>query len=258
MNKSILLGVKLLIIAIIYSCNNANESYSSSLTQNNLVESIQSSDSIKKYPDISKEHLLGKFDPAKDSLFVEIPQKYCLIRKEYIHKDVLNPYIQMYEDAAKDGVKLGIVSATRNFDIQKWLWNQRYYKSSDPKTVVKSVLSYLAMPGTSRHHWGTDIDMMSTKLNYFETAEGKKAYQWLVDNASKYGFYQVYTKNRNIGYNEEKWHWTYLPISKEFQKQFREKIIYDDITGFNGSEIASQLNVIDEYVFGIDSFLLKE
>ncbi len=140
---------------------------------------------------------MGKFDAAKDSLFVEIPKKYCLLRNEYIHKDVLEHYIAMYEAAALEGVNLGIVSAFRSFDTQKWLWNQRYYTSSNPEKVAKSVLSYLAMPGTSRHHWGTDIDIMSTKLNFFETETGKKAYQWLVDNAANNGFYQVYTAGPN-------------------------------------------------------------
>lgn len=248
---------KVLIALILCSCNNKTEHKSASIPDYQIYKKITFSDSIRQYPDISKEHLLGKFDAAKDSLFVEIPKKYCLLRKEYIHKDVLEYYIAMYDDAAAEGVNLGIVSAFRSFDTQKWLWNQRYYKSANPDKVAKSVLSYLAMPGTSRHHWGTDIDIMSTKLNFFETETGKKAYQWLVDNAAEYGFYQVYTAGRTVGYNEEKWHWTYLPIAKEYQKQFRDKINYGDITGFNGSETAVNLKVIEDYVFGIDSLLLR-
>jgi zinc D-Ala-D-Ala carboxypeptidase len=241
----------------LFSCSSA--STKNELIKDNLqVNDDSISNEIIKpiYPEIDKKYLLGKFNPENDTLFVVIPPKYCLLRVEYIHRDVLEPFIAMYEAAEKDGVKLGIVSAVRTFNTQKWLWNQRYYNSSNPVAVAKSVLSYLAMPGTSRHHWGTDVDVSSTKLSYFETETGKESYQWMFDNAHKFGFHQVYTKDRTAGYNEEKWHWSYMPVAIEFQKQYREKITYDDLTGFNGSEVAKELNVINDYVFGIDSLLL--
>lgn len=222
------------------------------------IDTLNSVDSsIVQKVDISKKYLLGKFKPANDSLYVTVPSKYCIMRTEYLHKDVLNDYISMYEAASLEGINLGIISAHRNFDVQKWLWNQRFYNSNNPVAVAKSILRYLAMPGTSRHHWGTDIDMLSTKLNYFETEIGKKSYQWLLDNAANYGFYQVYTANRETGYNEEKWHWSYMPVAKEFQNQYQEKISFADIAGFNGSETAEELNVIDDYVFGINKELLE-
>ncbi len=258
MNKYLILISGLFLIAL-YSCNqaassdNSDNSNNHNTTQNDST--IVNIDTVI-HLEIAKENLLGKTNPVNDSMFVEVPQKYCLMRKEYVHKDVLEPYIAMYDAAAKENINLGIISAFRSFETQKWLWNQRYYNSSNPEAVAKSVLSYLAMPGTSRHHWGTDIDMLNTKLNFFTTEEGQKAYQWMCENAPKFGFYQVYTNNRTSGYNEEKWHWSYLPISKEFQYQYRQKISYDDLNGFNGSEVAFSLNVIDDYVFGIDSLLL--
>lgn len=257
MNKMnlIIIAIALSLISCITQTENKN---SVNNTTPSIIEDTLSADTIiAQYPDISKEHLLGKYQPDKDSLFVNVPQKYCLLRVEYIHKDVIKPFIAMYEAAAKEGVNLGIISAVRTFDVQKWLWNQRYYSSSNPKSVAKYVLNYLAMPGTSRHHWGTDVDMMSTKLNYFETEQGRKSYQWLVDHAAEFGFYQVYTSGRAKGYNEEKWHWSYMQVAKEFQKQYRQKITYDDIFGFNGAETAKELMVIEDYVFGIDSICLE-
>jgi hypothetical protein len=203
--------------------------------------------------DISKEYLLGKIDPAKDSLFVVVPDKYCLIRSEYLHKDVLEPFLAMYEAAAKERIDLKIISAHRTFHVQNWLWNQKYYKSNNPSETARNVLKYTAMPGTSRHHWGTDIDMLSTNLDYFETTEGKKAYNWLLENAPKYGFCQVYTAGRDKGYNEEKWHWSFLPVAKKFQEQYKKKITYSDLSGFNGSETAEELKIIENYVFGISN-----
>lgn len=239
-----------------FSCNRVSSSNENNTIQNSVNHEDSITENIVEHPYISNEYVLGKVNPVNDSMFVEVPQKYCLIRKEYVHKDVLEPFIAMYEAAAKEGINLGIVSAHRSFVTQKWLWNQRYYNSSNPESVAKNVLSYLAMPGTSRHHWGTDIDVLNTKLYYFETEEGKKSYQWMCDNAADFGFYQVYTKDRSTGYNEEKWHWSYLPVAKEYQFNFRQNITYKDLNGFNGCELAESLNVIDEYVFGINSKLI--
>lgn len=250
-------------IFILFSICSCSEITKKSEAQNNKNTNISASDTITQdtvlpdYPDISKEYLLGKINPENDSMFVEIPSKYCIMRKEYIHKDVLEPFIMMYEAAEKDGIRLGIVSAHRTFETQKWLWNQRYYNSSNPAGVAKVVLNYLAMPGTSRHHWGTEVDLMSTKLNFYETSQGESSYQWLIDHAAEFGFYQVYNAGRLYGYNEEKWHWSYMPVAKEFLKQYGEKITYEDISGFNGCETAKELMIIENYVFGIDTLLLK-
>lgn len=257
MNKLKYSIIIILLIAV-FSCNRVSSSNENNTIQDTVNQEDIITENIIEHPYISKEYLLGMINPVNDSMFVEVPQKYCLMRKEYVHKDVLEPFIAMYEAAAKENVILGIVSAHRSFVTQKWLWNQRYYNSSNPESVAKSVLNYLAMPGTSRHHWGTDIDVLNTKLFYFETEEGKKSYQWMCDNAADFGFYQVYTNDRNTGYNEEKWHWTYLPVSKEYQYNFRKNITYEDLTDFNGCEVAESLNVIDDYVFGINSFLLDD
>lgn len=73
------------------------------------------------------------------------------------------------------------------------------------------------MPTTSRHHWGTDTDINSVDPEYFDVEPGLSEYKWLRANAYKFGFCQPYNaKNiRPIGYNEEKWHWSFMPISKK-------------------------------------------
>jgi len=257
MNKIIILTIFAFLSITFFCCNRASTSNDKLISNDLDIETKDSTITEEIKPNISKEYILDKINPATDSMFVQVPQKYCLMRTEYIHKDVLEPYIAMYEAAALNNINLGLISAYRSFDTQAWLWNSRYYNSGNPEASAKAVLKYIAMPGTSRHHWGTDIDVLQTKLYFFETEEGKKAYQWMCDHAHEYGFYQVYTANRPTGYNEEKWHWTYLPVSQFYLEQFKEKITYQDLTGFSGSEVAEKLRVIDDYVFGIDSLLLN-
>ena len=110
------------------------------------------------------------------------------------------------------------------------------------------------MPSTSRHHWGTDIDLINLNNSYFEKGQGLKEYTWLKNNASKFGFCQVYDDKKltnRTGYELEKWHWSYLPTAKLFLKQYKEKITYKDINNFIGSSYASNKK-IDMIVFSLN------
>ena len=113
------------------------------------------------------------------------------------------------------------------------------------------------MPSTSRHHWGTDIDINSLEPSYFESGQGKREYDWLVKNADRFGFCQVYTdfnnKDRDSGYLNEAWHWSYIPKAKVYLEEYNKRINYNDINGFMGSNLADDLSMISDYVNGISS-----
>jgi zinc D-Ala-D-Ala carboxypeptidase len=112
------------------------------------------------------------------------------------------------------------------------------------------------MPGTSRHHWGTDVDFNSLNNRYFESGEGLKIYNWLVKHAAEYGFCQPYTKagqGRNGGYEEEKWHWSYLPVSSIYLETIRDSLTYMQIRGFDGWETAEKINVIKKYILDVNA-----
>ena len=113
------------------------------------------------------------------------------------------------------------------------------------------------MPSTSRHHWGTEVDINNLEPSYFKSGNGKLEYDWLNKNAGKFGFCQVYSKfdekDRTTGYQKEAWHWSYIPKSRYFLEKYNELVNYEDINGFLGSLLAKELNMIEEYVNGISS-----
>ena len=173
----------------------------------------------------------------------------------------------MYDSAKKDGISLLIVSSTRNFINQKSIWEGKWKGNilcngknlvkefTDPVQRSKYILKYSSMPGTSRHHWGTDIDINSTLLSTFETGSGKKVYEWLKNNAYKFGFCQPYTEKdslRTTGYEEEKWHWSFYPVSSALLLDYKKLISYDDIKGFAGSETAKEIDIINNYVLSVN------
>ena len=112
------------------------------------------------------------------------------------------------------------------------------------------------MPGTSRHHWGTDIDLNAFNNAWFAEGKGLKLYNWLITHAHEYGFCQPYTKKgqeRPDGYNEEKWHWSYTPVSKPLLHEARKTLKNEMIQGFMGSKQAVSIDVVTKYVLGINS-----
>ncbi len=215
----------------------------------------------------SLNHLLGKFNQKADTSFALIPIQYCNKEGMYLRKETIAAFVKMYDVAKKEGVNLKIISATRNFSEQKSIWEAKWNGSrfvngknlsqtiKDPFERAKTILRYSSMPGTSRHHWGTDMDLNSLDNAYFTSAEGKKVYDWLNKNAAQFGFCQPYSlknENRPHGYEEEKWHWSYIPLSSVFLKEYSSKIKPENISGFAGSETAAKLNIIEHYVKGIN------
>lgn len=215
---------------------------------------------------ISKKYLMGQFNPAQDERFAKIPSPYAK-KDMYMRKEALESFQKMHKAAQADGIDLIILSATRPFDVQKSIWEAKWTGKrkvdgqllsstvKDPKGRAIKILRWSSMPSTSRHHWGTDIDINSLEPSYFEQGQGLKEYEWLVAHAPQYGFCQVYSEmgpERPYGYQEEKWHWSYLPISKDLTEAYAQKITDQDIEGFLGSESAPMIEVVKKYVLGIN------
>ena len=217
---------------------------------------------------LDSNYVLGKFDPAAHKWFTKIDIKYADRQGLYLHKEAYDAFKDMWSAAKEDGVNLTIRSATRNFGYQKSIWQRKWNgevllegkdnartKYEDNYQRAIAIMRFSAMPGTSRHHWGTDIDLNAFVNDYFESGKGLKEYEWLLAHAEQFGFVQVYTnkeENNRTGYEEEKWHWSYKPISSLCQMVVERSIHNNDITGFDGSGLANKIDVKTNYIFGID------
>lgn len=214
------------------------------------------------------DYIMGKFDPNTHPDFTLIESKYADRKGLYLRKDAYADFKKMYAAAQADGIKLVIRSATRNFNAQKRIWEAKWTgkrKVENGENLAETtpnareralkILRFSSMPSTSRHHWGTDIDMNAFTNEFFEKGEGKKIYDWLQINASLYGYCQPYTpKNdaRPDGYNEEKWHWSYIPIAKQLSHEAEKALQNTAISGFKGAESATDIDVVRKYVLGIN------
>ena len=213
-------------------------------------------DTLVKSDSIEIQDLIGKFNYKTHSAFISIESKYCS-KPIYLRQEVYSKFKEMYASAQKDSCILTIVSGTRNFYEQKAIWDRKWsinIASMDSMASAKKILLFSSMPSTSRHHWGTDIDLINLNNSYFESGQGLKEYTWLCENASKYGFCQVYDDKevtKRTGYELEKWHWSYMPIAAKYLQKYNELVNYSVINGFAGSNLAEKMNSIELYVNGI-------
>ncbi len=222
--------------------------------------------SVQQSKPFDTDYLMGKFDPNSHPDFSTIATKYASNNGMRMRTDAYESFQQMFAAAKKEGITLKIVSATRPFHHQKSIWEAKWNgqrqvdgqllsKDMEPKQKAMKILRWSSMPGTSRHHWGTDVDINNLNNSYFESGQGKKEYDWLVNNATAYGFCQVYSvidDSRPNGYQEEKWHWSYMPVARELTALYKEKLSNGDIGGFSGSESAALIDVKTKYVLGIN------
>lgn len=156
-----------------------------------------------------------------------------------LHADALEPFLAMKADAARDGIDIAITSAFRDFAAQQRIWNlkwsgerplyddqglERNHASLTGIELIEAILCWSALPGGSRHHWGSEIDVVDraampegyrVQLLPGEAAPGgifHPLHRWLDSNMGRYGFFRPYRTFRG-GVHVESWHLSYAGVS---------------------------------------------
>ena len=151
---------------------------------------------------VNKHYKLDE-DFVPDDL-VEFDQKYCNDEVQEGNREAVVAFKNMYEAAKKEGLGLVINSSYRSYQDQENICNT--FKDLYGEGYVTK---YVALPGFSEHQTGLAFDIGSTSSKVF--AESKE-YEWMKENAYKYGFILRFTKaNAYItGFRSEPWHYRYV------------------------------------------------
>jgi LAS superfamily LD-carboxypeptidase LdcB len=163
---------------------------------------------------------------------VELDEPRCTL-----HVSVVAPFLAMRAAASLEGLQLEPASSFRDFERQRLIWNAKYRgerplldrmgraldaAALTPAERVDAILAWSALPGASRHHWGTDLDVYDRaalpegarpELVPAEFAPGGPSARldvWLAAHAHEYGFYRPYMSDRGGG-GVEPWHKTKAP-----------------------------------------------
>lgn len=168
-----------------------------------------------------------------------------------LHHAVVAPFLAMRQAAAAEGIDLLPVSSFRDFDRQLVIWNGKCRgerplldadgqpldaRRLDDDALVAAILVWSALPGASRHHWGTDFDVIDKaampdgyrpQLVQSEYAPGgvfERLEAWLAAHAAEHGFYRPYTTWRG-GSQPEPWHLSYAPVASQALAQFSPEVL---------------------------------
>lgn len=186
-----------------------------------------------------------------------------------IHPGIADAFQALRQKASNAGFDMRIASGYRSFDRQLLIWNDKALgvrpvlddvgrpvdmsQLNDDEKVF-AILRWSALPGASRHHWGTDIDVYDAsrmpdgyqlQLTTEETeSDGVCAefHQWLTQELERNpgGFYRPYVKG--VGsISPEPWHLSYAPLARIFATQLTETVLREKL---RATEIALQDSVL--------------
>lgn len=150
-------------------------------------------------------------------------------------------FLAMQQAAHAAGFNLQPASTFRDFERQQAIWNGKFYgerpvldKDSRPIDITplsdaercEAILRWSALPGASRHHWGSDLDVydpallpegQKLQLEPWEYEQGGYFYplnQWMTEHMAEFGFYRPFTEEGD-GVAVEPWHLSYRPLAQE-------------------------------------------
>ena len=172
-----------------------------------------------------------------------------------VHPQALEAFLAMKADAAGAGIDMAITSAFRDFEAQQRIWNLKWrgertlydadgnareHAALSPEELMEAILCWSALPGASRHHWGTEIDVVDAaampegyrvQLLPSEAAPGgvfHPLHCWLDANMAPYGFFRPYRSFRG-GVHPEAWHLSYAPVAVPALAALTPKLVADAV-----------------------------
>ena len=168
-----------------------------------------------------------------------------------LRPEAADAFLEMQKAAKKEGITLFSLSSYRSFDHQLRIytskWNRYQKQGLKGLAIIDKIIEYSTIPGTSRHHWGTDLDVIDANVkvtgdklspdNYNKGGAYEKLGNWIRSNSETYGFYLVYTNVLNRkGFKYEPWHLSYKKLSQPMLKQYLLKDWSSKLEKNNGYE----------------------
>ncbi|GAB5378703.1 MAG: M15 family metallopeptidase [Aliiglaciecola sp.] len=173
-----------------------------------------------------------------------------------LEKATKQAFLAMQDAAHADNIDLQLVSSFRDFKKQLSIWQRKWIgdlplysienelingAKLDDLAKIHAIMTWSAMPGGSRHHWGTDFDVFDRasckrsekpfQLISPEYQPGGPCYElncWLNERAAEFGFIRPYAAY-NGGVAPEAWHLSYEPVSSQIVNSLDIKALHQQI-----------------------------
>ena len=195
-----------------YQSNNSDLSIEDIVTRVNLnLDKETYTDTIPSTNLNTNYLLVNKFNYLDSSY---IPNNLELLDNSYaksgiyLVKEAKDNIERLISDAKEDGMNIRVISAYRSYTYQENLYNN-YVKNDG----VENADTYSARPGYSEHQTGLVVDVTKAYDN-FNNFENTDEYNWMLENASNYGFILRYPKDKEdiTTYSFEAWHYRYVGV----------------------------------------------
>jgi len=177
------------------------------------------------------------------------------IQNHYLHANIVNDFIALQSAAASAGFDLCIASSFRDFNRQSAIWNAKF---SNKRVVLNkaqqavelnslsdiekctAIMLYSALPGASRHHLGTDLDIFDksavsddyelqlTPDEYQHGGPFAELSQWLDTHLAEFGFYRPYQHDLG-GVAPELWHISHIAQSEQLMSHLSLEVLHNCI-----------------------------
>ena len=155
--------------------------------------------------------LVNKEHPLPKDFQVEL---VTLENGEAVDKRIYSALMKLLVDAKEAGVFMYVSWGHRSYCVQELLVDvnikNRIERGMTEEDATAHVKKLVAAPGESEHQLGLAVDFQA------DTSRSSSAeiYEWLAENAHKYGFILRYPqpKVEITGYNYEPWHFRYVGI----------------------------------------------
>jgi len=199
-----------------------------------------------------------------------------------LHAYVVAPFLNLRRAALADGFDLYPASSFRDFARQLAIWNAKFNGATplydaagraldaallSPPQRVTAILIWSALPGASRHHWGTDIDLIDrnaigtgyrVQLTAAEFAPGgpfARLGEWLETNAPRFGFFRPF-RGVLSAVQPEPWHFSFAPVAEPARRELSPALLRETLAGADLAGGEYVLESLDElharYVASID------
>jgi LAS superfamily LD-carboxypeptidase LdcB len=207
----------------------------------------------------------------------DLPDPQCAL-----HLHVAAPFLNLRRAALADGFEVVPLSSFRSFSRQLAIWNGKYNGEKPmldasgrpldasrlaPGERIEAILLWSALPGASRHHWGTDVDLIDARA----TAPGYRAQltgeefapggpyaalaEWLDANAARFGFFRPF-RGVLSGVQPEPWHFSFAPVAENARRALTPAVLHKAIAAapiMGKDQILQQLDSLHaRYVSSID------
>ncbi len=176
-----------------------------------------------------------------------------ITRAHFLQKEALIAFQGLQEEGKKYGFQIIPASSFRDFERQLMIWNKKFsgirkvhddegqaldLSNLDDWQKAQKILRWSALPGASRHHWGTEIDIydpflipqgQSLQLEPWEYEKGgyfAELSDFLQQNLAKFDFalpFMQLPEHKHIGY--EPWHISYQPLAEICQTTFQAEML---------------------------------